>query len=129
MVWLVCLMRMIERGIYSHFIWHTVKSIYNFTHTRGIFSIAPCNFSHGKTKNYAWHDELPRVEKGFTTPRNCHAWRSKPLPHVANIKTMSRAVTCVEETHCIHCFEAHLYRIINTKKLPRVAVKAIATPG
>ena len=44
-------------------------------HTRGIFSVAPRNFSHGKTKNYAWHGELPRVEKGFTTPRNCHAWQ------------------------------------------------------
>ena len=57
------------------------------SHKRGIFSVAPHKFSRGKTKNYVWHGELPRVEKGFPTPRNCHMWQSQTLPRVANIKS------------------------------------------
>ena len=75
--------------------------------------MAPRNFFRGKTENYAWHGELPRMEKGFATPRNFHAWQSKPLPRVANIKAMSCTVTHVEETYYTHCLEAYVYRIIN----------------
>ena len=99
------------------FCWDSQKYSYRLqyspfitSHTRGIYSVAPCNFSHGKTKNYVWHGELPRVEKGFSTPRNCHAWRWKPMPLVANIKT---TVTHIEETHYTHCFEIYLYCILN----------------
>jgi len=63
------------------------------SHMRGILSVAPCNFSCGKTKNYAWHCKLPRVENGLATPRNRHALRLKPLPRVTNIKAMPRAST------------------------------------
>jgi len=80
---------------------------------RGIFGMAPRNFSRGKTKNYAWHGELSRVEKGFATPRNCHAWQSKPLPCVPNIRAMPLEVCRVDETQYTHCFEAYLDCIIN----------------
>ena len=45
------------------------------SHTRGIFSVGPCNFFRGKTENYAWHggkgkssnvNHVPSVEKGLT---------------------------------------------------------------
>ena len=83
------------------------------SHTRGIFSMAPRNFFRGKTENYAWHGELQCVEKGFATPRNSHAWQSKPLPRMANIKVMPRTVTHDEETYYTHCLEAYVYRNIN----------------
>ena len=79
------------------------------SHTHGIFSVAPRNFFRGKTKNYEWHSELPRVENGFTMPRNSHAWQLKPLPRVANIKARPRTVTYAEETYYTHCFEAYYY--------------------
>ena len=40
-----------------------------------------------RLKIHARHGELPRVEKGFATLKNCHAWLSQPLPHVTNIKS------------------------------------------
>jgi len=47
-----------------------------------------------------WHGALPRVEKDFATPRNCHAWWLQPLPHVANVESNATcAVTHKEETH------------------------------
>ena len=81
------------------------------SHTRGIFSMAPHNISHG---NYVWHGVLPRVEKSLAAPRNCHVWRSQPYYHTWLIsKAMACAVTRDEETHYSHCFEAYLYHIIN----------------
>ena len=70
--------------------WNRHDSILQYSpfitsHMRGIFSVGPRNFFRGKTENHAWHGDLPRVEKGFDTPRNSHAWQSKPLLRVANI--------------------------------------------
>jgi len=75
--------------------------------------VAPCNFFRGKAENYAWHGELPRVEKGFATPRNSHTWQSKPLPRMANIKVKPRTVTYVEETYYTHRLEAYVHRNVN----------------
>jgi len=83
------------------------------SHMCGIFSVAPRNFFRDKTENYTWHGQLPHVEKGFAMPRNSHAWQSKPLPRVANIRAMSHTVTHVEEIYYTCCFEAYVYSIIN----------------
>ena len=52
---------------------------------RGIYSVAPRNFSCGKPKHNAGHGALPHVEKDFATSRNCHAWWSQPLLRMAKI--------------------------------------------
>ena len=88
----------------------TVQSIYNFTHA-WYFQRGPRNFFCGKTENHAWHGDLPRVEKGFDTLRNSHAWQSKPLSHT---------ITHVEETYYTHCFEAYVYRSVSDR-LPTIA--------
>ena len=59
-----------------------------------------------RLKIYAWHGKLPCVEKGLphqeTDTRgsysHCNVWLI--------LKAMPRVVTCDEETHYAHCFEA-----------------------
>ena len=66
-------------------------SLFIALHKHDIFSVAPRNFFHGKTKNYVWHCALPRMENGFATPKkvamcgchsHCHAWVIlQAIPH------------------------------------------------
>ena len=83
------------------------------SHCHTWLTLKQCHVQSLVLRKHTVFTVLKLIYTVLLTPRNCHAWRSKPLPHPAKIKAMPRAVNRVEETHYTHCFEAYLYSIIN----------------
>ena len=50
----------LKKELHSQHTYSTVH-LYVASHMHGIFSVALCNFSHCKPKNYTWHNALPRL--------------------------------------------------------------------
>jgi len=73
--------------------------------------------SMARLKIYAWHGELPCLEKGFATPRNCHAWQSQPLPCAANIKKQCHMQSLVMRKHTILTVLKLIYAVLLTNNL------------